>query len=578
MDKKDGVIADKEATNLALKLEQQELSAFNSSLETDLAEKEAHLQDSEDLIEELEHERESLRKLLEERAEGGQGAGERRHTAVQTELGADFFRDLQHNPSSKVSMSGSEQSRVDQSRVPNRTNVRNVGGGGRIAKPGRLAQKSAASAITSSGRMNNDSSTAFGTLPAHNASVGEQQLDSNLIHNQSIEMEGYEQPTARNARMRVDPIQEEDHNVDDEPTNAQGRYTGSEFSKVDGSSSSKQFAKSPTSRSPKGGAGGESSMSRNMMRKTASLRKTHDQLNLASKSMNTGSGSQLNERSRAEGATSYASPAKRTEEKGSKSPKRLKTKVLHKKDAAKDGAAKQRLGRPSEARRGELDRSNASSKPRLGKSSDQRQERSQAHDHVDQPGSSSRRDGYENPDHPSPHHGMIVNINTADRQIEDQIPQKESLSQSQSLRGRKQNESQSQPTTLAANASQPHAAQQSISASNPLMQAGAGGNDYGSITGGPAGLPGPGGLPVNLNMPSIMNHTANVPRAMRTIDSGSTIGVRTTARAPANREMNAALKDSISQNNRKVVGASSIRSLIRSAATRDPVKAVHPKK
>lgn len=61
---------------------------------------------------------------------------------------------------------------------------------------------------------------------------------------------------------------------------------------------------------------------------------------------------------------------------------------------------------------------------------------------------------------------------------------------------------------------------------------------------------GQGALPVNLNMPSIMNHTANVPRTMRTIDSGSTIGVRTTGRGQGANEMTEGLRQSIAQNNR----------------------------
>lgn len=123
--------------------------------------------------------------------------GDKIDAVVQTE---EVYRELKHNASSKVSISGS-----DHSKGVNKSNVRQVGGGGRIAKPGRLAKNSAGSIITSSvGRMNNDSSTAFGTVPPHQQSI-DQQLDSNLVHNQSIEMEGYE-PGQGRIITRVDPI------------------------------------------------------------------------------------------------------------------------------------------------------------------------------------------------------------------------------------------------------------------------------------------------------------------------------------------------------------------------------------
>lgn len=122
-----------------------------------------------------------------------------------------------------------------------KSNVVQVGGGGRITKPGRLGLRTNTSNNTMlSGRINNESSTQFGTMVAHNQSV-DNPLDSNLVHNQSIEMEGYEHSN-RNTRMRVDPIQEEDHNFDDEPTNGRAKRTGSEYSKVEGSHSSNNFA------------------------------------------------------------------------------------------------------------------------------------------------------------------------------------------------------------------------------------------------------------------------------------------------------------------------------------------------
>jgi hypothetical protein len=65
-------------------------------------------------------------------------------------------------------------------------------------------------------------------------------------------------------------------------------------------------------------------------------------------------------------------------------------------------------------------------------------------------------------------------------------------------------------------------------------------------------------IPVNFNMPTVMNHSVNHGKNDSSVsNTGST------------KPINPKLKESIKLNARKVVGASNIRNLIRSAATRD---------
>ena len=45
-----------------------------------------------------------------------------------------------------------------------------------------MGNRSINNSTTFTGRINNDSSTAFGTVPNHNQSI-DHQLDTNLIHN-----------------------------------------------------------------------------------------------------------------------------------------------------------------------------------------------------------------------------------------------------------------------------------------------------------------------------------------------------------------------------------------------------------
>lgn len=153
----------------------------------------------------------------------------RQDAAVNTHITMDYFDQQPNQYDSKVTVETSEAVTL-RTNVP--SNAKRVGGGGMIAKPGKLGGKTISqqqsSSLTSTSNLNQpknlqvNSSSAFGTIqPGHNISI-DIETSQQLNHNMSIDAD----PTRdiiipeisnrdynRSTYMRdvKEPIEEEEH-------------------------------------------------------------------------------------------------------------------------------------------------------------------------------------------------------------------------------------------------------------------------------------------------------------------------------------------------------------------------------